>query len=362
VNWKNHGGNFKVAQLLNLSKSKSYAACIFCFCVVTVALIPFKVQAVCPDIPKVEWWAGFDHQTAIKFVGSKYDGDWGPYINVWRKQHSVLKNLYQRGKTAIVRGRRTIDSKVTRYTIRLKDDRLANYIGKVAERVKVLECLSGAAGGKSSQTNKNAASNLKPNPIQINLEAKINGRKLAFKFGCQKCHGKESIIKFNHIPNLNGQNILYLARQLTEFKTLKKSNEKLDGAQNRHSAFMSFQVKQFDNSDIWDISAYFASNPRCIKSPRKRKFVSTPEIIKNCSSCHGQNGIADFPEAPNLASQNQEYILNQLKLFTTKVAQTNSSNHLVDSRYHLYMSRIMGKMDESELESIASYYAGLPCK
>ena len=343
---------------MTLSKTLSYTIRL---CVLIIGLSSYDAKAACPDFPNVEWWAGFNHQAAIKYVERRYNGNWTTYIAVWQKQHSVLKDLYQRGKTAIIRGRTTVEANPTRYTRRIKNEKLADYIGKVAERIKVMECLSGQHGAATTTPDQSPPHQPIPNTIEINLETKTKGRKSAFKFGCLKCHGKESLAKYKHIPNLNGQNILYLARQLTEFQSQQPSESKSKRAQSRHSAFMRFQVNQFDDDEIWNISSYFASIPRCFKPPSKRTNLAAPEIIKNCSSCHGRQGITIFPEVPNLAGQNQEYILRQLRLFKSHDSKANTSNRLADSRYHFYVSRIAKDIEESELKVIANYYAALPC-
>jgi len=36
-------------------------------------------------------------------------------------------------------------------------------------------------------------------------------------------------------------------------------------------------------------------------------------IYKFCTTCHGQNGISVAPNYPNLANQNERYLVNQVK-------------------------------------------------
>jgi cytochrome c553 len=36
-------------------------------------------------------------------------------------------------------------------------------------------------------------------------------------------------------------------------------------------------------------------------------------IYKFCTTCHGQNGISVAPNYPNLAKQNERYLVNQIK-------------------------------------------------
>jgi hypothetical protein len=39
------------------------------------------------------------------------------------------------------------------------------------------------------------------------------------------------------------------------------------------------------------------------------------KLISGCVPCHGADGIAKFAEVPNLAGQNEPYLLNQLHAF-----------------------------------------------
>jgi len=40
---------------------------------------------------------------------------------------------------------------------------------------------------------------------------------------------------------------------------------------------------------------------------------ATLYVHKFCTTCHGQNGIAIAPNYPNLAKQNERYLVNQVK-------------------------------------------------
>jgi cytochrome c553 len=319
-------------------------------------------KSACPEFPEVPWWSGFSHETAVRYVERRYKGNWTPYIAVWTKQYSVLNNLHQKNFTAIVRGKRTVNDETTKYTIKLKGVDLADYIKKVKKRVEILECLAGKQNGPGQKSKTLLTADLETSPIDVSLNSKVEGRKSVTKLLCLKCHGKEALRKFNHIPNLNGQNILYLARQLVEFKTSQSSMVSSKKAQNRHSAFMKFKAKELDDDMIWNISAYFADNSRCFKTPSKVRKSNKPKIVETCSSCHGQQGITNFPEVPNLLEQSQEYLLRQLKLFKNYNLSENYSDGLKDSRYHLYMSRILKGVGDKDIESLAIYYSSLPCK
>jgi cytochrome c553 len=72
------------------------------------------------------------------------------------------------------------------------------------------------------------------------------------------------------------------------------------------------------------------------------------KLISGCVPCHGADGIAKFAEVPNLAGQNEPYLLNQLHAFHT------------GKRVHKEMDYMARKLTEEEMEAIAANFASLP--
>jgi len=73
-----------------------------------------------------------------------------------------------------------------------------------------------------------------------------------------------------------------------------------------------------------------------------------PRLITGCAPCHGANGISKFGEVPNLAGQNEPYLVNQLRAFHT------------GRRPHKEMAYMSRKLTEEEIEAIAAYFSTLP--
>jgi cytochrome c553 len=73
-------------------------------------------------------------------------------------------------------------------------------------------------------------------------------------------------------------------------------------------------------------------------------------LITACVPCHGADGISRFGEVPNLAGQNQPYLLNQLHAFHT------------GKRPHKEMGYMSRNLTEEEMEAIADYFSRLPPK
>lgn len=66
-----------------------------------------------------------------------------------------------------------------------------------------------------------------------------------------------------------------------------------------------------------------------------------------CVMCHGQNGIAPMPSAPNLAGQQELYLSEQLKHYRS------------GKRQHEVMSVIAKSLSDSDIEALAVWYSSM---
>jgi len=67
-----------------------------------------------------------------------------------------------------------------------------------------------------------------------------------------------------------------------------------------------------------------------------------------CANCHGENGNSTYPDTPNLASQNEHYLLEQMLKFAD------------GRRRNEFKERLIRVMTESERISMTLYYARQP--
>jgi cytochrome c553 len=79
-----------------------------------------------------------------------------------------------------------------------------------------------------------------------------------------------------------------------------------------------------------------------------------PEVGKAkaavCASCHGADGKALIPTYPNLAGQNQEYLVIALKAYRSKERQGGNS---------ALMHAMAANLSDEDINNLAAYYAGL---
>ena len=66
-----------------------------------------------------------------------------------------------------------------------------------------------------------------------------------------------------------------------------------------------------------------------------------------CAVCHGQDGLAKVPDAPNLAGNNATYLAKQLNAFKS------------GERKHEQMSIIAQDLSDAEIANLAAWFAAI---
>ena len=169
---------------------------------------------------------------------------------------------------------------------------------------------------------------------------------------CAACHGDNGISVNPVWPKLAGQNPKYLASQLYEFRK---------GAEgNRNNAVMYGIAVTLSDSDIEDLSAYYASlksnvgltQDKYLELGRDMYRGGNMDIkIQACISCHGPNGQGNYAAAiPMLSGQHSQYTYQQLKNFQSSM-RSNDNNKM--------MRNIVHRMTDEEMKAVASYIEGL---
>jgi cytochrome c553 len=66
-----------------------------------------------------------------------------------------------------------------------------------------------------------------------------------------------------------------------------------------------------------------------------------------CFACHGADGLAKAPDAPNLAGQNESYLVKAL------------NDYKSGARHHEVMSMMTRNLSAADMAQIAAYYSRL---
>jgi cytochrome c553 len=174
---------------------------------------------------------------------------------------------------------------------------------------------------------------------------------------CEHCHGAEGFSPLGSTPNLAAMNNLALWKQLEDFRDRK-----------RKSGAMVPIAESLSGRDQADLVAYYSSLP-VFSDPQDNRIFPQPQIpsahletasrlitfgdgtrgIPPCQACHGP--VAYKTGVPSLATQNADYLLNQLDAF----ARGSRANDINEP-----MRTIAALLSEDERRALAEYYgAGL---
>ncbi len=148
---------------------------------------------------------------------------------------------------------------------------------------------------------------------------------------CIDCHGESGISTTAGIPNLAGQQPIYLIVATQEYK-----------AGTRGHVEKEEMLKGLDQVDIEKMAMYFASQvPTAREAPPFGDPVAGEPLSASCGRCHGARGVSYDPMVPSLASQEPNYLVAAIKAYRSQ------------ERDHEDM--ITNKSDQ-EIEHIAAFY------
>ena len=131
---------------------------------------------------------------------------------------------------------------------------------------------------------------------------------------CNNCHGANGISADAAFPNLAGQSVAALYKQLEDYKSGK-----------RDPMVMGVFVAPLSQQQLLDLATHFASLPNPFAAsaampgsadPAARNLVevgSPMRSIASCAACHGPLGVT--PGAPELRGQQRAYLEQQMQAF-----------------------------------------------
>lgn len=178
-----------------------------------------------------------------------------------------------------------------------------------------------------------------PAPLQLEADPE-RGRTLAYT--CRGCHGVpgyRNVYPSYHVPKLGGQNADYLEIALQAYR-----------AGSRFHQTMQAQAASLTDQDIVDIAAYFAGqgaeNPKRGISAASAEQISAGERRATaCVPCHGEAGIAQSAQWPDLAGQHASYLEESLRQYRQ------------GTRPNQVMAPLVATLDDDALAELAAYYA-----
>ncbi len=167
---------------------------------------------------------------------------------------------------------------------------------------------------------------------------------------CASCHGEGGVSHTGGVPSLAGQPAQYSIAQMKDFREQQR-------AEVGTKAYMWGVSALLDDATITGLANYYAEQTpppggtanRRLSAAGQRIFSAGMPArgVRACASCHGDKaeGTAGFPR---LAGQRKEYLLAQMKLFSTKLRP-----------HGVLMKEELRGMTAADARAVAEYLHGL---
>jgi DmsE family decaheme c-type cytochrome len=198
--------------------------------------------------------------------------------------------------------------------------------------------------------------------------------------GCSACHGEGGVTTRPGIPSLAGQEAQYLVGALKAYLAVQRKNPLMQAA-----------VSGMSEAELDNIAHYYARQVSArAQTPAVGDAAAGKSATGLCANCHGEQGISVGPAFPNLAGQDARYLADAIKAYkdgsrskTVACAMCHggggistrpgipslagvSAQYLVSAlkaytsgqRKNAVMKALLAGVSDSELNSIALYYAG----
>jgi cytochrome c553 len=152
---------------------------------------------------------------------------------------------------------------------------------------------------------------------------------------CSGCHGLHGISADSQTPNLAGQDFKYLVEAIKAYRTTRKREK------------MRLYITGLGDKDIRNIAAYYAVQK---SGPAERGRTMIPDLTAKCDRCHAPQVDNPAMAVPKIAGQDRDYLVMALRAYRDD-RRNSTAMHIMSLPY-----------GDAVIESIASYYAGLPAK
>lgn len=173
-----------------------------------------------------------------------------------------------------------------------------------------------------------------PQAPAVDMEA---GRQIA-EAECSGCHGMDGAGKSAKIPNLAAQPVDYLVDAMHAYREDR-----------RHHAALQDLIAGFDEAQIRNIAAFFASLP-AVQTPAQARageeaYREGAEFAAICVDCHGERGVSNEAGVPSLAGQQPAYLI------------VATQEYADGSRGHAGTEEMLAGLDQVDIEKMAMYFA-----
>ena len=171
---------------------------------------------------------------------------------------------------------------------------------------------------------------------------------------CAQCHGDAGNTDIPDVPDLGGQDRLYLYKQILDYKAGSRTN-----------SIMNEAVKALSEKDAADLAAFYSTQkPFRAAAPQKASSAAAirlatvgdgVRLIPACDSCHFDRGAKNpgYYGLPVLQDQKFQDIVVQLTGFRS----AERANDIYRA-----MREVSKQLSDDEIAALAAYYSGTLAK
>lgn len=156
--------------------------------------------------------------------------------------------------------------------------------------------------------------------------------------GCVQCHGADGVSAIAKTPHLNGQSVDYLEETIS---ALAKGDRLTD--------ISNHVPKTWSRKEIAAISKYYANSKgvRPVQTTNPEKVAAGRQTyLKRCADCHPDSGRQSEHDAPLMAAQNLDYLIEQAQAFVTG-----------KRKFVFMMDDAFRGLSATELEAVSHFFA-----
>ena len=154
---------------------------------------------------------------------------------------------------------------------------------------------------------------------------------------CANCHGVDGNSKLSEVPNLAGQNPVYLMNQVHKFYTGERKDQ-----------WMEPVIKMLNESERLNIVAFYISQnvtPASSAPPNPQGFEIYQRV---CSRCHGTQARGG-ERFPRLAGQQHTYLVRSLTRYRDRTG----------NRMEPEMLAMTAALKDADIKALADYLSSL---
>ena len=145
---------------------------------------------------------------------------------------------------------------------------------------------------------------------------------------CSECHGVGGICEDPMVPNLAGQEPVYLVNAITAYRSHDRSSES--------------EMPDRTDEQIENLAAYYSVQKTLASADGE---ISAEEMAAKCNRCHAPTDRERKVQVPALSGQSREYLVKAMQEYRRE-DRDNSMMHKMSSRY-----------SDEMIEVLATHYA-----